>query len=381
MRTTFCYALLLGLSLLVPPAAADLIIEMEVLDAEGDPLGTDSVPAGTPATVNVSFSVTGDDNPLLDIRGLRLDFRNTPDDITIDSFAWEIDPGLGDVSYLILNDLPAPSAVYTAPAGIEGLILNLSDEPTHVATFEITINGTGTLDLANSATEDLNRGARVDAGFTELLIFSPLEGNLTGGLVDVTVPGGGGGGGGGDGGGGDVEDPPDGDDIPIEDADGDGVSDDEDEFPDDPAEDADTDGDGEGDNADPDDDNDGVEDDEDEFPDDAGESVDTDGDGEGDNADPDDDNDGVEDDEDEFPDDAGESVDTDGDGQGDNADPDDDNDGVPDEEDAFPLDPTQSSTSRPTTRRGCGAGMISPALFSMLGLTGMRFARRRRHAA
>ena len=171
-------------------------------------------------------------------------------------------------------------------------------------------------------------------------------------------------------------------DVPVTDADGDGVDDEDDAFPNDATETVDTDGDGVGDNADDDDDDDGfsdlaeaecltepldstsvpldtdgdglcddpqdddddgdgVSDADDVFPLDATEWVDTDGDGTGDEADDDDDDDGTLDVDDDLPLDATETVDTDGDGTGNNADLDDDGDGVVDSLDAFPEDPAE----------------------------------------
>ncbi len=336
-------------ALAVSPVAADLVITLEPKDADMNPI-TGPVDPGTQVVVDVLLSVTADDNPAADLRGLQFDFAATSAAIEVSEFTWLLDPGISDDFYLQFDILPVPSATFIGMSGLEGMILNLDETPIRVASVTVTVGGAGTLDTGAT---DPASGATFRAGFVAPVDFSVAFGNLSGGTFDFS--------------------------LPEPDSDGDGVSDDVDQFPDDPEESVDTDGDGLGDNADEDDDDDGVVDGEDTFPLDPAETQDSDSDGIGDNTDIDDDGDGVFDADDDFPLDPDEQVDTDGDGIGDNSDPDDDGDGLLDADDPDPLSPQDSgdgdsgdgntNVGSRTSSGFCGLGMVGASMFIFLGLS------------
>lgn len=326
-------------------ARADVTVTLRPFDTNGVPI-SDAVPEGARAVVHLLVSAGGTDAPLEDVRLFQFDFSATSPTIELGLFTWEVDTSAYGFQSVLSPTAPIAGAASLLFASDPRLIA-LDAEPLLVATVEVTINGGGVLDVIGATFPGLDTHARVDAGFSPRLIFSPANGNLNGGTLVFRVQGDSGTGGGTD---------TDGDGIPDDldpDDDNDGTVDEEDDFPLDPGETTDTDGDGIGDNADPDDDGDGVNDVDDAFPHDPTETADTDGDGVGDNADPDDDGDSVDDVDDAFPDDPTETADSDGDGIGDNTDP--------------------VSDTQPPRRWGlCGIGMLSTAVFITCGLSVLR---------
>lgn len=353
MRRCIIVALIAVGVLFVPLAQADLIVTLEPKDADMNPIVGD-IPTGAEVFVDILLSVEGDDNPLADLRNLQFDFAATSPGIELGTFTWEVDPSAYTFQ---ITMLPTPSATSLMSSSASGL-LTLSEEPIRVATVEVTVSASGTLNAVGSTEPGQMSRAEFDAGFP-FVAFSLAGGNLQGGQLVLSVA-----------------DPTD----PSGDSDGDGVPNLDDAFPDDPAESADTDSDGVGNNTDEDDDDDGVDDADDAFPLDPAEASDSDQDGVGDNGDA-------------FPTDPEETSDTDDDGVGDNTDIDDDNDGVDDIGDAFPLDPTETADSDgdgigdntdqdsgvgpPTIGRLCGVAMLSTSVFVMCGLLGLRLQCRR----
>ncbi len=350
MRRCIIVALIAVGVLFVPLAQADLIVTLEPNDADMNPIVGD-VPAGAEVFVDILLSVEGDDNPLADLRNLQFDFAATSPGIELGTFTWDVDPSAYTFQVTML---PTPSATSLMSSSAPGL-LTLSEEPICVATVEVTVSASGTLNAVGSTEAGQLSRAEFDAGFP-FVAFSLAGGNLQGGQLALSVA------------------------DPAGDPDGDGVPNTDDAFPSDPTESADTDADGVGNNADEDDDDDGVDDADDTFPLDPAEASDSDQDGVGDNGDA-------------FPLDPVETADTDDDGVGDNTDIDDDNDGVDDIGDAFPLDPTETADSDgdgigdntdqdsdvgpPTIGRLCGVAMLSTSVFVMCGLLGLRLQCRR----
>jgi len=351
--TKSLFVLSVTVSMMLFPAngRGDVVVTLVARDGNGDALSAE-VAAGTEAAVAIFLSVTAEDDPLDDVRGIQFDFGLTGNAIDLGAFAWEIDlNGYGFSN----TTLPTPFATSPLLAS-STLLLSLRQEQTHVATIDVVINASGTLNAVGGTGVGEGSNASVNADFQDPQTFSLAAENMTGGTMSFTVPG----------------SPP-----PQDDSDGDGVADSDDAFPDDPDETIDTDGDGIGDNADADDDGDEVTDAEDAFPTDPEESADTDEDGVGDNADV-------------FPDDPDETVDTDEDGVGDNGDTDDDDDGVDDDDDAFPTDPDEQSdtdedgigdnaegNSHTGPRVGglCGAAMLGPVLALVFFLGFLRVRR------
>lgn len=374
----------LSLGLFAAAADAGLTISLEARDANGAPLAS-QVAAGTTAQIDILLSADSADDPLPNLRHLRFDFLATSPGISVGAFAWRVNSNV----YLLFGSPPKVDAV-SALSESSPILLTLTATPTLVATVEVTINETGTLDVTNTNAADTNSGATFRTGFgldanDPITNFSLFDGNLSGGTLDFvvdtgTTPGDGGGstpppiGGGGDG-----------TPQPTFDSDSDGIIDANDAFPSNPLETTDTNQNGIGDNADTDDDGDGVPDAEDAFPLNQAEVFDTDGDGIGDNLDPDDDGDGVVDSLDALPLNPAETVDSDADGVGDNT-------------DVFPTDPTETTDSNgdgigdnadnsdgdtqtpspPTPVRLCGVGMLAPSLLIFAALCGVRPSRRNR---
>lgn len=356
MRRVMFVGLILTLSTSCGQARGDLIVTLAAKDAEMNPV-SGSVLAGSRLTVDLLLSVDGADNPLTELRGLGFDFGVNDAAISLGTFTWLVEAaGYG----FQINELPTPSAVSLMSAP-NGLLISLDENPLRVATIEVTINDSATLNAVGALGPGQTARAFFNAGFAIPVSFTVPMGNVQGGTLALTVG---------------LPTPPNDDG----DRDGDGVPDHSDAFPDDPAETTDTDGDGIGDNADLDDDGDGVADVDDAFPLDPSETTDSDSDGVGDGADA-------------FPDDPDETTDTDGDGTGDNADTDDDGDGVADAVDAFPLDPsettdsdgdgigdnadTSSDSDPPGGVQLCGAAMVNTSVFVLLGLFGLNLHRRR----
>lgn len=306
-----------------------------VITLQSSGVGTGGVAPGTQVPVDILLSVSDGSDPVTDVRVIQFNFRATSPGISLDNFTWLLTPTIDDSEYLLNRTFPQPMATYRLNSRREGMILDLDTQPLLVASMDVTVNGSGAIDMRFDDPDDITTGniTLIRAGFTTVQDFTFANRGLSGGRVTFSVVGGG------------------------PDQDRDGVPDNLDAFPTDPTETKDTDHDGVGDNADTDDDGDDVPDTEDLFPADPAESIDTDGDGIGNNADLDDDNDNVPDAQDAFPLDPTESNDSDGDGIGDNADPD---------------SPDDRNTG-PRATGGCGGAVTGSILLSLAVLGIVRF--------
>lgn len=318
---------LLALASILGGAAAskaDVVVTLEAFTVDGQPI-TGPVAPGTNATVDILLSADAEDDPLTDVRLVQFDFDATGAGIALVAFTWSVNEN----GYSFQDpELPLTN-VTSLLIGTSSDLITITSVPVKVASVDITVNASSTLDLINPANTDPNFGAEVRAGFSMQEQFHSMIGNIQGGVLAFTVTGGGGGGGG---------------------------------------------------NPDPtDNDDDGVPNPDDAFPDDPDETTDTDGNGVGDNADPDDDGDTVVDEVDDFPTDPDEAVDSDDDGTGNNADEDDDNDGVIDVADGEPLDPEigedddgnddgGGSSGGGSTPQACGAGVLGSGLMLLFSL-------------
>lgn len=318
-------------------AFGNIVITIEATDSAGDPIG-DTVAAQSVLTVDILLSVDEEDDPLLDLRTVQFDFEGTTVALVTRNFRWILPPGVEADSYTQFAALPRPRLAYVTNSRVGNSIIDLDQTPQFVATLEVTVNSSGTLDLRNVGADQTGEGLLFRTGFTEPVDYTVDDRNVSGGTLRLTVTGGGG-----------------------TDTDRDGVPDSVDDFPFNPSETVDTDNDGTGDNADLDDDGDGVSDTLDAFPLDPEETADTDDDGVGDNTDTDDDNDGVLDTADACPLDAGETRDGDGDGICDNADPD---------------SPDDRNTG-PRVTGSCTGSVAAAMLLCTLTLAGTRMSRRR----
>lgn len=336
----------LAASICCATANADMILTLVPKDTDGNLIGT-TVPEGSRILVDIFMSVDGEDNPVDAIQTLQFDFLSTSESIVVDLFNWQVDMS----AYPFMSeDLPIPGG-FSPACFEEGFsCISVTDEPLLLATLEVTVNGNGTLNAVGLANDPSTVMFELTIATFEaadpsspipLTVFSLSDGNLQGGTLDLSVE--------------DLQVPGGGPIPPPPDTDGDGVPD----------------------TLDPDDDGDGTNDVDDAFPLDPAETADTDNDGVGDNADV-------------FPNNPSETTDTDGDGIGDKEDDDDDNDGVLDVDDAFPLDPTKTTDSTVVDPTGpsdsggpvvsggpCGIAMIQTSIFIFLGLTALRFSRRR----
>jgi len=338
LRNVVCCGLVVAASTLLPSASANIVITMEASTSNGTPI-TGDVAAQSVIQVDVLLSVDEADDPLLDLKTVRFDFGGTTAALVARNFHWILPPGVDSDSYTLFETLPLPRLTYGFNSRQGNSIIDLDQTPVLVASLEVTVNSSGSLDLRNVGTEQADGGLLFRAGFTEPVDFTVAARNVSGGTLRISVTGGGG-----------------------PDTDRDGVPDSADDFPFNPNETIDTDNDGIGNNADLDDDGDGVPDARDAFPLDPTETLDTDGDGIGNNADTDDDNDSVLDVNDACPLDAGETRDSDGDGICDNADPD-----SPDDRNEGPR----------ATGGLCGGSVAAAMLLTSLLMLGSRSARRR----
>lgn len=361
-------SVILVLTTMMGSVRADVVVTLEAFTATGQPV-TGPVAPGTGVTVDILLSVDSEDDPLADVRLIQFDFAATSSAIQLDAYTWSVDAN----AYSFQDaEFPVASVVSIFFGSGPGL-LTLTTEPVKVASVDVTISASGTLDVVNPAAPDENSGANVQARFDGTRSFSLFAANLQGGSLAFSATGDDGGTGGGGAPGGAPQ---------PNDQDGDGVVDVDDAFPDNPQETTDTNDDGLGNNTDPDDDSDGVVDEDDAFPIDPAETTDSNGDGVGDNEDSDRDGDNVANDGDAFPDDPTEAMDTDDDGVGNNADTDDDGDDVADADDAFPLDPNRGGPGEGNTASGsppsaCGAGMLGSSMLMLMGLGLMSHRSRR----
>ncbi len=200
--TIICGVLVLGFANF--NAEGGLVITLEARNLDGESLAT-TVEAGTQAQIDVALSVDAADAPLSDLRGLQFDFSGTSTSITVDSFEWSVN----STAYsFVTNTLPTVAAITLMSSG-SPMLLALTDQPVLVATVDITIDGTGVLDLRNPDSPDTNTAAWFRAGFATTKEFSLFDENLSGGTISFTVagttdPGSGDGGGAGGNGGGDM---------------------------------------------------------------------------------------------------------------------------------------------------------------------------------
>ncbi|UCE59601.1 MAG: hypothetical protein JSU63_19425 [Phycisphaerales bacterium] len=278
-RAVLVLVVLVGV--LLAQASADVVVTLEPKDADANPVTT-AVDAGTTVFVDILLAADEADTPLADVRLLRFDFTETSSTLSLGEFAWTFDSLENDGLYLLdeVREELLFSAAYISTTAVEGAVVALGGTAVRVATLEVTVNGTGTLDGIGPVEPAAGRGAFFTAGFETPVNFSLAENNLSGGALTIRATG-----------------------TTLPDADGDGVPDVEDAFPSDPNESVDTDGDEVGDNSDA-------------FPEDPTEDTDTDGDGTGNHADLDDDNDGVADVDDPAPLEPGDGGDDDNTNQG-----------------------------------------------------------------
>ena len=195
MSRVLALLLIVGGALLPAHAGADVIITLDLSDAEGNAL-TGPVPSGTTVFAELLLAADGEDNPLPDIRLIQFDFIRTSETLTVQEFEWTFDPGQGQDLYFISSALPLPQVAYIQLSGIPGFILDLGGDPVSVATFEVVVTDAGTLDALGADLEGPDAGAWVKAGFDPTQSFQAVLGNLSGGTAELTVvdeptPGGG----------------------------------------------------------------------------------------------------------------------------------------------------------------------------------------------
>ena len=174
---------LLGVGMgLAAAARADLIVTLQVKDADGSPI-VGGVPAGSVHSIDILLSVDGDNNPTGDFRNLQFDFAATSPTIEVNTFAWTVDPG----AYGFFREtLPTPFAA-SLLFGSSPRLVSLDADPHHVATIEVTVNGGGNLNAVGATGVGQNTLARFNAGFESQVVFSLGAGNLQGGILELVV--------------------------------------------------------------------------------------------------------------------------------------------------------------------------------------------------
>ncbi len=172
----------LVISLLASAADADVIITLEARDANGALLPT-QVPAGTRAHVTALLYADGRDNPLPDVRLIQFDFSLTNSGIEVDSFVWLVDRTPYSEEFLWLPLVTIVSSYFSSSPDL----LTLTGTTLPVATFGVTINESGVLDVMNANASDTNTGAAVSALFSNREDFAPVHGNIRGGRLAFVV--------------------------------------------------------------------------------------------------------------------------------------------------------------------------------------------------
>jgi hypothetical protein len=167
---------------LAAAARADLIITLEAADVDGSPI-VGGVPAGSVLSIDILLSVDGEDNPTADFRSLQFDFAATSSTIEVNTFAWAVDP---DAYSFSVETLPTPFAASVLFGSIARLV-SLDAEPHRVATIEVTVNGSGSLNAVGGTGIGQNTLARFNAGFESQVFFSLGAGNLQGGILELLV--------------------------------------------------------------------------------------------------------------------------------------------------------------------------------------------------
>jgi len=165
-------------------AQADIIISLTPKDPDGAVV-TGAVDPGAELVVDVLLSVDADDAPLADVRRMRFDFSGTSAGISLGEFTWTLDSLDNRADYLTNNQ--EWDAAYFETAGEEGRIVVLDTTPVRVATIAVTVNSTGTLSAIGPANPQAGEGAIFRAGFETALEFSPLDGNVSGDPLTLTV--------------------------------------------------------------------------------------------------------------------------------------------------------------------------------------------------
>lgn len=236
-RSTF-NIVLTGIALLISSAArADVVVTLAPQNDQTN------VAPGATLLVDVLLSVDARDNPLPHIRLIQLDFGDTDDSLVVETIEWNFELESGPDLYLLSTALPVAYAASIATSGIDGFIINLDETPFRVATIEVIVNDSGVLDVVGTASAPEDSAALISARFDFPADYTLALANLSGGTLALRADG-----------------------APDDDADDDGVPDAVDDLPNNANENTDTDNDNLGNVSDDDDDGDGIVDDDDQTP-------------------------------------------------------------------------------------------------------------------
>lgn len=186
--------LLLGTIVLAASATAtyaDVIITLEATDAMGSPIDG-PVDSGTQVFVDIFASVDAEDNPLMDLRGMRLNFEKSNTSLAFDEdtyFEWMIDTPNGGTAYTEFNTFLRPETITALGQSQEGALLTLTADPVKVATVNFIVHASGSLNVGNHPVFESGDGAWFSFGFDDIQVRSNENDGIQGGTMFFEVPG------------------------------------------------------------------------------------------------------------------------------------------------------------------------------------------------
>lgn len=145
------------------------------------------------ASVDVDVILHNMQGVALQPRLVTLDWANTDPALTLPgTFHFQLVPPLvSDALYARFEVMPKVDIVYSSGSGVPGFILDIPDGGAYtLGTINVGLpgaEGTYLLDAINAGVADTNTGARVDYGFDVRTTLHPLNQNLGGGQVRLTV--------------------------------------------------------------------------------------------------------------------------------------------------------------------------------------------------
>lgn len=193
MLKIFCpaVAVLVGLAGGGLSARADVVIELQVRDANGAPIET--INAGDELLVLIRVKVTPDDDPLQNVTYIQFDFRGTNPGLELTNFVWRMRRAgmFNESRYERSINLPDNiSAQYTSDERELGYILDLDQSFQTIARVAVIAHRTGYLTCTSTNVANPDNpaeGAIFIAGFDDdEEEFVPYDGTLQGG--DIVIP-------------------------------------------------------------------------------------------------------------------------------------------------------------------------------------------------
>ncbi|MFQ5413713.1 MAG: hypothetical protein ACE5E6_04560, partial [Phycisphaerae bacterium] len=135
-------------------------------------------------TVDVAIASLAGDVP--HVRKLQFD-TTLSTGVVVDAVTFDFE-ALDDPSLYQLDEATDVfRAVYLGPVPVDGFIVNITDVPQVVARLDLTFLADGVLSILGPADPPtIDHGVRFEAGFDQITLFTPADGNVIGGELDVT---------------------------------------------------------------------------------------------------------------------------------------------------------------------------------------------------